>query len=256
MLKLIKHEFRRNRTGLLVMLGIAAALFLLAPLGAALKREALMAISVAGLFAYSFAAYIVVLVRGVTAYSDELKNKTGYLLLMLPRSTTAILFSKLLFTVFFGFVMLGICATALAGSCTIFVGEIYEIKGIINIIKYALANMDFPLQELGILAVFGILSVLSSVLSLVSVCYLSTTLSATILQNRKGRGLVTTALVLGITSALSFVNELLTGANDIQNVISYADGFVFFLPSFILYLAATVLFTWLSAVLLKKKVSL
>ena len=39
MLKLIKYEFRKNRTGLLIMLLIAAGLFLLAPLGAALEKE-------------------------------------------------------------------------------------------------------------------------------------------------------------------------------------------------------------------------
>lgn len=263
MLKLIKHEFRRNRTGLLVMLGIAAALFLLAPLGAALKREALMAASVAMLFMYCFAAYIVVLVRGVTAYSDELKSKSAYLLLMIPRSTTAILFAKLLFTLFFGLVMLGICVAALVGSASIMLGEIYQVKGILNILKYALTDIGIDLHMLGAFAALAIEGLLGSVLSLVSACYLATTISATIMQNRKGRGLVSVVLVLAIMILLGELSELLV--NDLffsslnvsmTNEQIAAAAASAGLPSMLFYLCIACIFTWLSAVLLKKKVSL
>ena len=40
MLKLIKYEFRRSRTSLLVMLAVALLLYLAAPLGALLDRRA------------------------------------------------------------------------------------------------------------------------------------------------------------------------------------------------------------------------
>lgn len=264
MLKLIKHEFRRNRTSLLVMLGIAAALFLLAPLGVLLKREELMAISVVTLFMYCFAAYIVVLVRGVTAYSDELKSKSGYLLLMVPRSTTAILFSKLLFTLFFGLVMLGICVAALIGSGSIMLGEIYQVKGMLNIAKHAVADMGVDLNVVGAFAILAVEGLLGSVLSLVSACYLATTLSATIMQNRKGSGAVSVVLVLGIMAVMGEISELLLDRFVMPIVdsaqltagqlvaLTASTG----LPSMLLYLAIACLFTWISAVLLKKKVSL
>lgn len=264
MFKLIKHEFRRNRSGLLVMLGIAAALFLLAPLGMLLKREELMGISVFALFIYCFAAYIMVLVRGVTAYSDELKSKSGYLLLMIPRSTTAILFSKLLFTLFFGLVMLGICVAALIGSGSIMLGEIYEIKGLLNIMKYAVADLGIDLNVLGAFAILAVESLLGSVLSLVSACYLAITISATIMQNNRGRSAVSVVLVLAIMAVIGELNELLMGSIAMPALdsaqISAGQVAAFAastgLPSMILYLVIACAFTWISAVLLKKKVSL
>ena len=119
MLKLIKYEFRRSRTSLLVMLAVALLLYLAAPLGALLKREGLMGVSLFTLMFYCFAAYVYVLIRGVTAYSGELSTRSGYLMLMVPRSTLSIVLSKLLFTLCFAIVMLAVCILASIGSAMI-----------------------------------------------------------------------------------------------------------------------------------------
>ena len=52
MLKLIKYEFRRSRTSLIVMLAVALVLYLAAPLGSLLKRAGLMALSRVALMFY------------------------------------------------------------------------------------------------------------------------------------------------------------------------------------------------------------
>ncbi|MDY5219275.1 MAG: hypothetical protein SPH82_01685, partial [Eubacteriales bacterium] len=125
MLKLIKYEFRRSRTSLIVMLAVALVLYLAAPLGALLKRQGLMGVSLFALMFYCFTAYIYVLVRGVTAYSGELSTRSGYLMLMVPRSTLSIVLSKLLFTLCFAIVMLAVCVAACIGSATIFMDEVF-----------------------------------------------------------------------------------------------------------------------------------
>ena len=140
MLKLMKYEFRKNRMGLAVMLGIAAGLFALAPLGRALDKEELMFISVSLLFFYAFSAYVYVLARGIAAYSGELRGRTGYLLMMVPRSTMSILFGKLLFTFAFALVMLAVSALALCASGAVLLGEIYEVKGLLELIRLLLAE--------------------------------------------------------------------------------------------------------------------
>lgn len=255
MLKLIKYEFRKNRTGLIVMLLAAAALYLMAPLGVWLESEAMMVLSPTLLFLYAAAAYVYVLARGIAAYSGELSSKSGYLLMMIPRSAMSILFAKLLFSLLFALLMLAICALALVSAGTILLGEMYEIKGFFNIAKYALADTGIELSALMSTALFFALELLTSVLSLVAVGYLSATLSATALQNRRGRGFVSVAFFAAIYALMSLVVNLFTPAVDAL-IASPGEAVLAVLPAMIAQIALTILFTALSALLLRRKVCL
>ena len=98
MLKLVKYEFRKARSALLALLGIAAVLevYFLASLYS--NQEDNMVVAGVLLFFCAYAAAIFVFVRGVTSYSGELKNTSSYLIFMTPNSTLKIMGSKYLYT--------------------------------------------------------------------------------------------------------------------------------------------------------------
>ena len=254
MLKLMKYEFRKNRMGLAVMVGIAAGLFVLAPLGKALDKGSLMITSVFTLFCYAFAAYIYVLTQGITAYSGELRGKTGYLLMMVPRSTMSILFGKLLFTFAFALVMLAVSVLALCASGAILLGEVYEVKGVFELARVLLAQSGFDIATVAYMALYIAAGILTSVLAVVAIGYLSVTLSATLLQNGKLRGVLSFLLFAALIALMAYLQNLVT--SDMSLYASYEAALRSAMPGMLMDLALTCIFTALSAVLLKKKVSL
>lgn len=255
MLKLIKYEFRKNRTGLLVMLAVAAGLFLLAPAGRALEREGMMAASVVLLMLYSMAAYVFVLVRGIIAYSNELKTRTGYLLMMVPRSTMSILFSKLLFTLFFALLMMFVSVLALGGAGGILIAEVYSARGLMDVLRIAMLQVGLSMDALLSTAAFFVLAVMASVLTLVSVSYLSVTLSATVLQQGRLRGVVEAVIFIALMILTSWITNLV-GPDETALYRTLREALRALLPSIYLNLAFTAGFTALSAYVLRKKVSL
>lgn len=255
MIKLIKYEFRKCRTSLIVMLSIAAALFLLAPIGKWLEKDALLYVSVVLLAIYAAASYAFVLVRGITAYSHELRDRSGYLLFMIPRSAASILFSKLLFTVFFAIVMLGASALACMGSGAILLNVNYELEGLVKTLDFVLMQMHMSLAQLGRLALAMVVTVLSNVLVLVSAGYLSTTLSATIIKARRARGVAFVLIYLAIAAGLFVLTDAVQGELD-PTLFKSAGSFVrACLPTVLIDLPLTALFMSVSALLLKKKVA-
>ena len=254
MLKLMKYEFRKNRTGLLVMLAIAAGLFALAPLGRALHKDDLLAISVITLFFYAFAAYVYVLVRGISAYSGELRGRTGYLLMLVPRSAMSILFGKLLFTLLFAVVMLAATSLALMAAVGVLFEEIYELNGLLTVARFMLADIGVDPALLANTALFLAAGILTSVLVFVAMGYLAVTLSATVLQGGKLRGLVSFLFFAALTALTVFLQNRVMP--EVELYATYAEALNAALPVIFLDLGLTCAYTALSAVLLKKRVSL
>jgi len=253
-LKLMKYEFRRNRTGLLVMLIIALALFALAPLGQLLNRQGMVLASVALLAFYCVAAYIFVLLRGVTAYSSELKGRTGYLLLMIPRSTYAILFSKLLFALFFALVMTAIAALLFFAALGVMMSEVYEVRNIVDLFRFMLRSAGLnPTEMLNVLGA-GIAVLLCSVFTAVSAGYLAVTLGATLLQGSRMRGFVSFVLYVALLSLIAHLAGLASPA--LADAETLGTALLADLPVMALNLLLGACCTVLSALLLKRKVCL
>ena len=256
MLNLIKYEFRRSRTSFMVMLAVALILYLAAPLGAMTKREGLMGVSLFGLMFYCFAAYIYVLVRGVTAYSGELSTRSGYLMLMTPRSTLSIVFSKLLFTLCFAVVMLAVCILACVGSASIFMDEVFDVRGLIPMMKYFAQSMYIDLASLGYFCLYAVASALISVISIVSMGYLAATLSAAIAARGKGAKLLSAALFIVLLILVGKISTLAAPEAFVQEFTSMRIALSATLPTLLVNLGFSALFTCLSALILKKRVCL
>lgn len=258
MLTIIKYEFRKNRTSLLVMLLVAAGLFLLAPFGKALGKESLLALSMIFLFLYALAAFFYALTRGISAYSSELRGRTGYLLMMVPRSTMSILFGKLLFSLAFAALMLAVTALALGASATMAFAEMVEqtqqIEGFLNLIRYGLAQIGLSPAQLAATALCAAVEILGSILVIVGFSYLSVTLSATLLREGKLRGLVSALFFLALFALLAWLeNRILP---EVELYASYEEALLASLPASLLHIILTCACTAASAVLLQKKVSL
>lgn len=255
MLKIVKYEFRKSRTSLIVMLLIAAGLFLLAPLGKALDRDYLMALSVMLLLFYAFAAFVYALVRGITAYSGELRGRTGYLFMMIPRSTMSVLFGKLLFSLAVALLMLAATALALGASFAMLTAQNHQIEGAFNMLRYGLTQIGLDPAYLAATALYFAVDVLSSTLLLVGIGYLSVTLSATILQEGRFRGLLSFLFFVALLLLTGRLENLVTPELN-EMYVTYEMALRAALPGTILLVAVTCACTAASAVLLRRKVSL
>lgn len=208
MLKLIKYELRKNRTALLVMLAILAAVevYFLGSMAAESDNDVFASLTLMflGFFAVAFAVFIL----GVTAYSGELKRKSSYLIFMTPHGTLAIVASKLLFTLVIGLLFSALVVAMLTVNMPMIAQRYGEWRGFYNLFDQMLLQQGVNLGEIVAGLVLTILQFFLNVLSVVGVAYFSVTLSATILQSRKGRGLLSFLLFAFISYALMYVSGL------------------------------------------------
>ena len=111
MLKLMKYEFRKMRTTLLIMGLALMALEAGYLIGDKIKDYRVTGVSLGLLTALVFAVYVYILIAGIVSYSMELNDKTGYMTFMTPVSPLGIVASKLLFTI-----LAAVVVTALFGG--------------------------------------------------------------------------------------------------------------------------------------------
>ena len=98
MLKLMKYEFRKLRNTLLIMLAALAALEIGFLVGEAMEKTGLMTVSLVLISVLVFLVYAFIILAGMASYSRELKEKSGYLVFMVPVRPIGVVLSKLVFT--------------------------------------------------------------------------------------------------------------------------------------------------------------
>ena len=254
MLKLVKYELRKNRTALLVLLAIAAALeaYFLISIAREASEDVYTAIALLTLLfaCVSFAVFIL----GVSSYSGELKRKSSYLIFMTPNSALAVIISKLLFTLVLAVLFSALALALLAVDIPIFLDVYGEWEGYYMLFEQLLLQQGVALGEIISGFLLTVAQLFLQILSYVGVAYLSITLSATILQCRKGRGLVSFLLFVGIVFVLSRISGLYVR----ETFEMSATGFYVqaLAPTLLQSVLVLIVSTILSAWLLKKHVSL
>ena len=270
MIRLLKYEFRKALTGMLVLLGITAALEVWFLGGLAMDKEGHAVTAAVLLFFCAYAVAIYVLVRGVTSYSGELKSRSSYLIFMTPNSCLKIVGSKFLYTfvnaVLF-FALYGVLAFADVSLMLDYYGEVESLWDMAA--GFFRANGIY-IDQIG----FGVLAVLVyiflSVISTIAIAYLAITLSHTLFHEKKWRWLPSLGLFALLTWAVNKVNGLLPTATDHLMIVenSYAGAEVeiaasaftdlipYLLPSAGVSLAVILISLFGCAALLEKKVSL
>lgn len=198
--------------------------------------------------------YFAVFILAISNYSKELSSKSSYLIFMTPNSALNIIFSKMFTILIIGLTLLiAICALGYLDISLIYktypnIGEITDFAD--EIMKMIGINTG----EL-ILSIFAsVLEFIISFFSVVTLAYFSITLSATLLQNNKFKGIVSFAIFLVLTYLIGFISDKLPVIYD--NPESILQAFMSTLPVTIfdvVIIAACILGC---STLLEKKVSL
>ena len=255
MFKLIKYEFRKNMSGMGVMAGIMAAAQLYFMYAAFIANDRDKA-SMGALFLLvgAMVCFFMVFVLGIATYSRELSNKTSYLVFMTPNSAIKIIGSKLLYIFFNGAIVLAVIGLLGMADWTILARMWNEELSLLQLIISMLpvAGVD-TLQILYTLLAI-VIQFLVSFFMAVTLAYMSITATATILQNRKGKGIISVVLyvlmIVGINKLGGLLPRLYDSPRNMSQVIlSGLPATMFFLLIIIGAVTAT-------AGLLEKHVSL
>jgi hypothetical protein len=272
MLKLIKYEYRKNRTLILAILGIIAALevyFLISShlavkyniadsfSEATQRAEINLIVSMSLLVAASFGTAMAVFIMGVAGYSRELNQKTSYLIFMTPESTFSVVASKLLFTLLTGVAFAALLIGLAAVDFSIFSDAIgSEWRGYYNLLDMFMTSNDLSLTGALLTIAFYVCMVFLSIISTVSVAFLAITLSATFMRGKKGHALVSVLLFAALLWGISRLTSLITRDDIYQMLRSAADMTRALAPQALLDIGVLLLSIICCAWMLKKRVDL
>ena len=260
MLKLIKYEFRKWRTALLAMVAGLIALEVGFIAGLALEKTGLMSVCLVLIAILTFASFACIVIAGIASYSQDLRQKSGYLLFMVPVPTLGVVLSKLLFIA-----VTALAATAMFGAASYFDFRhlIYKLDvdpqtlDQLNMVLRFGLKTNATVQQVVQMAGFFAVTILLEVLMTMCTAYLSITLSATLLQNKKGflRGLISLALFVALTWGSSWIaQKLFYGGVEIDTSFSQMRSALGW--SCLVNFAFCAIFTGASAWLLDHKVNL
>ena len=216
MIKLMKYEFRKLRTVLLIMVGALVVLEACYLIGDRIGSYRLTGVSLGLLMALVFAVYIYILIAGMVSYARELNDKTGYMAFMTPVSPLGIVVSKLLFTILASVVVTALFGTAVYYDLSKQFAEL-ELSGDVmrsldftfTLFTGSLGN-NITLMKVILNLALEAGAVLISILLTLCTSYLAVTLSATLLQNKKNfiRFAVTVILFFVLSFGTGKVSEL------------------------------------------------
>jgi hypothetical protein len=254
MLKLIKYEYRRNLTTIVMML---SAILLLQAffLYSIIRKDVNLVIPASALlFIAASICVLGMMIYSVALYSRELGAKTSYLTFMTPNSAAKILGSKLLSALLLGIFYAGVLGSFAAWDFQLLARTFPEVQ-LGQIMMEQLLNQMANTELSTILTTIAAMGIefLINFFTFVVVAYLAITLSATALQNKKFKGLVTFLLFIGIMTALQWSTSLLPSAVRPDDVL---DALLSTWPKYAVYLGVIAGSFSLSVWLLENKVSL
>ena len=261
-LKLMKYEFRKMRTMLLILLGGVVVLQAAFMVGDMIDDDRVVSVSVTLLTLLAFVVYFYIMVAGFLSYSRELSDKTGYMAFMTPVSSVKLIGSKLLFTGLTAIAVTALFAGAAWYDYTLLfkrlnLGEdaLQQADIAFSMFSRSVSSEAFTLTELILQGAFILGRVMIDLLLFMCTAYLSITLGSTLLQAQKGfwRGVVTLAIFIALSFITNKVGDLAGGeaefrqTSEVLRSLGVVGG---------IELAFAVAFAALSAWLLDRKVSL
>lgn len=254
MFKLIKYEYRRNLAGVIVMLSgvlLVQAFFLIS----ILRKDANMAMTAS--FLLIFAAFLCgagMLIYSVALYSRELNQKTSYLTFMTPNSVVKILAAKLLAALFLGIAFVAALCAFAVWDVSLLIKTFPEVEMSRVLIEEMLPNiLNQSLSTIITWISMTATEFLINFYTIVMIAYLAITLSATVLQNKKIKGLLSFLIFVAVMVALQWGVSKFPHPNYYS---TYTKAIFSVWPQYLVFLAVIIGSFSLSAWLLNKKVSL
>lgn len=256
--KLIKYELRKNLGMLIAMLSTIGAVEAYFLLSLAADKETHVAVSAILMPIGCFLIALLVFILGVTSYSRELSQKSSYLVFMTPHSTLAIVSSKVLYTVVLGVGFAALLGGLLLLDIPLLLDYFGEWNGFARMLDDLMSTRNLSLAAFLFTALFFALTAFSQVLSMVGLSYLSITLSATLLQNRKGKWVLSVAFFLLLVWASGRLASLWGyDVSSVDRMLDTLDGVLqACLPSLLQSIGVLLVSVFGSAWLLDRYVSL
>lgn len=253
MLRLMKYEYRRNFTGILVMLTmilLAQCYFLFT----VIRKEPYMAFGASILLSFiAFLCVLGMLIFSVALYWRELSTKASYLTFMTPNSMPKILGAKLIAAFLLGVFFAAIISVFAIWDIRLLIDKFpnLELARVLAEQFAEMTNMALSTIVANIMTIA--IRFLVNFLSIVMIAYFTITLSATVLQNKRLKGLVSFALFAVVLVALQWGVAQYPEADYVDTL---ARGLLQDWPRYATYLAVIAGSFVLSSWLLEKKVSL
>ena len=245
MLKMMKYEYRRGVFPLLVVITALAAAELLFVIGIFAEKDLLAGLGIIFLVMGGWASFMFVLIYGVIIYSQDLKNKTGYMVFMTPISNYKIIGAKLLSILLTG------------ATLVVFLGLLIVVD--YNLLKSHNGGVGTRGLSIGsvIANVAGFIVVaLIQFYTMITIAYLAVSLSSTVLQNKKIKGVVSFILFVALYVLVSYIAYKLPHLGKNVQVETMLDAMYKNIPQLILYVVCMIGSYIGSATLLTKKISL
>lgn len=216
MLKLLRYEFRKGMTPLIIMLSITLGLEAYFLISLFTEQVIQLILSCFLLLMATLAVYVFAFIKGVTTYSGELKSRSAYLIFMTPNSGLKIMGAKYLYTFLNGLLFASLYVGMGVLDIGLLLAQVTEIEDFMEVMKEMLMALGYGVrfdQILLSIVASGVYFFLN-VLSIISLAYMAITLSHTIFRDKKWRWLVSVGLFLLLYWLLSKINGLLPSAYD------------------------------------------
>lgn len=252
---IMRYEFRRNWSYILGI--VLAAVGLEAGLLVTWFMESdYISLFASGLSFLMIFTVVFIFINGIKLFSDDLNKKEGYMLFMTPNSAYKIMGAKLLSVI------------CIATGLALLLGGIFFIDGFIMSDENTVANIrlffDTLHAEYGVdmktaLGLMG-LFVLYGYLGLVTIVvfgYLAITLSATLFQNLKYKGVFTVIIFFAMLVLVSWFESRFGWGNiSMEETLTIQDFIIRQIPSTIFEFVCCFAAFLGSGYLLDKKISL
>lgn len=253
MLHLIKYEIRRNLFTLLALYASILGIELFTLYSILTQSTTKTAISYALIIFCGFVGIMYIFIMGIQSYSKELGSKYSYMVFMTPNSTQKIITSKFLFIGVVALITSVISISLIVLDYNLVLTNFPQVADSISMAKIFTAEMGYDVSGLAIYLIIYFIIFWISIFSAIAIAYFAITLSATMLANKKGRGIISVVLFFILNFIISYVTGYFPKLEIGSGVIN-----MLFEPSltYIFHILIIICSIFGNAYLLDKKVSL
>lgn len=256
MLKMMKYEYRRGIFPLLVVITALAAAELIFLIGVFAEKDIFVGLGLIFLIMGGWAAFMFVLIYGVIIYSQDLKNKTGYMVFMTPLSNYKIIGAKLLSILLTGITLVVFLGIIIVVDYNVIKSHNSDIAGMEFMLNEILGTTGSSLGAVVANLVGFIVVLLIQFFTMITIAYLAVSLSSTVLQNKKIKGVVSFVLFVVLYVLMSYIAYKLPTLGKGMQAGNMLEAIYAAIPQLILYVVCMIGSYIGSATLLSKKISL
>ena len=249
MLNLIKYELIKQRGSKFIALGIFAILEVIFLLGVLLEKDGFLGFGMGFLAIVSIVFIFWLGIEAIFTLSNDMKNKSGYMLFMTPHSVYKIMAGKVLSSIITIIIAMACIALLALADMTILLVRFSSIKEFTNMVRdmtEAFTGIDFSWQSgLG----FLIMLILSWI-SMVAAGFVAVTISNTLLANLKAKGLISFVIFIAVGIISSYILNILYG------FIGYDNNILVFVINLAVSVITTLICFIVSGECMKRRLAL